>query len=64
MILRTILSTLAFFFCSGNITHHFHQQIFQPYAMGRYASGRYVIRVHFHDKTFFFLSTTTNIITT
>jgi len=56
--LRAVLLLLSFFFSPVYVTHHFHQQIFQPNTLGRYASGRYVIRVDFHDKKLFFLATT------
>jgi hypothetical protein len=56
--LRAILSASVFFLSQKYVTHHFHQQIFQPYTLGRYASGRYVIRADFHDKKLSSLATT------
>jgi hypothetical protein len=55
---RAILTASVFFFTPEYVTHHFHQRIFQPHTLGRYASGRYVIRADFHDKKLFSLATT------
>jgi len=56
--LRAILSASVIFFSPVYATHRFHRQIFQPNTLGRYASGRHVIRVDFHDKKRFFFATT------